>query len=91
VGIKTTSLLPILPARSYRILSIAMPTRPRRLTHQPMVFTAERVPRLLRDRWYVASRFLGVSQSAFLRTALRERVERVLREKIESEDEDAGG
>jgi hypothetical protein len=50
----------------------------RRLTKRPMVFAAVRMPSVDRERWYEASRLLGVSQSTFLRDALRERAERVL-------------
>jgi hypothetical protein len=50
----------------------------RRLTQRPMVFAAVRMPNADRERWYAASKLLGVSQSAFLREALRERAQRVL-------------
>jgi hypothetical protein len=50
----------------------------RRLTQRPMVFAAVRLPHGDRERWFVASKLLGVSQSEFLRAALRERAERVL-------------
>jgi hypothetical protein len=43
-----------------------------------MVFAAVRLPHGDRERWFVASKLLGVSQSEFLRAALRERAERVL-------------
>jgi hypothetical protein len=50
----------------------------RRLTKRAMVFAAVRLPHGDRDRWFAASKLLGVSQSEFLRQALRERAERVL-------------
>lgn len=50
----------------------------RRLTQRPMVFAAVRMPHVDRDRWFAASKLFGVSQSEFLREALRERAERVL-------------
>ena len=43
-----------------------------------MGFAAVRLPQLDREIWFAASKILGVSQSEFLRTALRERAERVL-------------
>ena len=49
-----------------------------RLTKRPMVFAAVRMPHADRDRWFAASKLLGVTQSEFLRDALRERAERVL-------------
>lgn len=49
-----------------------------RLTKRPMVFAAVRMPSGDRDKWFAASKLLGVSQSEFLRTALRERCEHVL-------------
>lgn len=49
-----------------------------RLTKRPMVFAAVRLPVADRERWFAASKLLGVSQSEFLRTALRERAEKVL-------------
>ena len=50
----------------------------RRLTKRPMGFAAVRLPQSDRELWFAASKILGVSQSEFLRTALRERAERVL-------------
>jgi hypothetical protein len=50
----------------------------RRLTKRPMGFAAVRLPQTDRELWFAASKVLGVSQSEFLRTALRERAERVL-------------
>jgi hypothetical protein len=50
----------------------------RRLTQRPMVFAAVRMPLADRERWYAASKLLGVSQSQFLREALRDRAQRVL-------------
>jgi hypothetical protein len=50
----------------------------RRLTKRPKVFAAVRMERADRERWFAASKLLGVSQSEFLRTALRESVQRVL-------------
>jgi len=43
-----------------------------------MVPIALRMPRDDKERWYVAAKLEGISQSAFLRDALRERIERVL-------------
>jgi hypothetical protein len=43
-----------------------------------MVFAAVRLPVVDRERWFAASKRLGVSQSEFLRVALRDRAERVL-------------
>jgi hypothetical protein len=45
-----------------------------------MVFAAVRLLRVDRERWFAAAKLLGVSQSELLRAALRDRVERVLRE-----------
>lgn len=51
----------------------------RRLTKRRMaVAAAVRMTTAERERWFAASRLLGVSQSEFLRAALRERVERTL-------------
>ena len=50
----------------------------RRLTQRPKVAVAFRMPRDDRERWYVAAKLEGISQSEFLRGALRDRVERVL-------------
>jgi hypothetical protein len=50
----------------------------RRTTQRPMGFAAVRLPQTDRELWFAASKLLGVSQSEFLRTALRERAERVL-------------
>jgi len=50
----------------------------RRLTKRAKVFAAVRIERDDRERWFAASKLLGVSQSEFLRAALREHVERVL-------------
>jgi len=50
----------------------------RRLTKRPMGFAAVRLPETDRELWFAASKVLAVSQSEFLRTALRERAERVL-------------
>src|SRR5262245_40901879 len=61
----------------YASLGWAMSNK-RRLTQRPMVFAAIRMPSADRERWYEASRLLGISQSAFLRDALRERADRVL-------------
>lgn len=52
----------------------------RRLTKRAMVFAAVRVLAVDRERWYAASKLLGISQSEFLRLALRERSARVLSE-----------
>jgi hypothetical protein len=43
-----------------------------------MGFAAVRLPQSDREIWFAASKILGVSQSEFLRVALRERAERVL-------------
>ena len=50
----------------------------RKLTHKPMVFAGVRMTREQREAWYIAARLEGVSQSAFLREALKMRVARVL-------------
>jgi len=50
----------------------------RRLTKRPKLFAAVRIEQADRELWFLASRRLGVSQSEFLRAALRERAERVL-------------
>jgi len=50
----------------------------RRLTKRRMKWTSVRVPAADRERWFAASKLLGISQSEFLRVALRERCERVL-------------
>ena len=47
-----------------------------------MVFAAVRMPREDREAWYIAAKFEGVSQSAFLRDALRAHVKRVLAEVV---------
>ena len=51
-----------------------------------MVFAAIRLPSADRERWFAASRLLGVSQSEFLRVALRERSQRVLAAAAGQED-----
>jgi hypothetical protein len=43
-----------------------------------MKFAAVRIEQADRERWFAASKLLGVSQSEFLRAALRERAKRVL-------------
>jgi uncharacterized protein (DUF1778 family) len=43
-----------------------------------MGFAAVRLPQSDREIWFAAAKILGVSQGEFLRTALRERAERVL-------------
>jgi hypothetical protein len=43
-----------------------------------MGFAAVRLPQADRERWFAAAKLLGISQSEFLRAALRERAERVL-------------
>ena len=44
-----------------------------------------RLPEADKNRWFAASKLLGVSQSEFLRAALRERAERVLTERLEGQ------
>jgi hypothetical protein len=55
-----------------------MSTMKRRLTKRPKLFAAVRIEPADRERWFAASKLLGISQSEFLRAALRERAERVL-------------
>jgi hypothetical protein len=43
-----------------------------------MRFAAFRLPSADRERWFIAARLLGISQSALAREALREHVARVL-------------
>lgn len=49
-----------------------------RLTKRPMILVAVRLPIADRERWFAASKLLGITQAEFLRTALRERAEKIL-------------
>jgi uncharacterized protein (DUF1778 family) len=50
----------------------------RRLTKARMGFAAVRLPLSDKELWFAAAKLLGVSQSEFLRAALRERAQEVL-------------
>lgn len=50
----------------------------RRLTAKPMEVTTVRLLRADRELWFAASRLRGISQSEFLRVALREQATRTL-------------
>ena len=50
----------------------------RRFTKKEMILSSVRVPVSTAELWLAASAVEGVSRSEFLRTALRERVKRVL-------------
>jgi hypothetical protein len=56
-------------------------------TKQPMEFTSVLLPKNYKQIWVAAAQSMGVSQSAFLRIALKEKARRVLRQERRNGDD----